>query len=180
MRRRDLVGRQSTAAGGSPRPDSFTAAPRRSRRRPAAPAPAARAAATSHKFQRVQQATWSSPVTSRFLLEAGFGTYLARYGSNEVPGNPTRDMVRIVEQCTAGCAVNGNIAGLIYRSHDWEYNWNGAHRGVRRASYVTGAHSMKFGYEGAFLAYEPMAFTNNLALSVPGEQRRSRISSRSR
>src|SRR5580765_6562489 len=69
----------------------------------------------AHKFPRVQQATWSSPVTSRFLLEAGFGTYLARYGSNEVPGNPTRDMVRITEQCTAGCPVNGNIPSLIYR-----------------------------------------------------------------
>ena len=119
----------------------------------------------AHKFQRVQQATWSSPVTSRFLLEAGFGTYLARYGSNEVPGNPTRDMVRVSEQCTAGCAVNGNIPGLIYRSHDWEYNWNGAHRWHASGSYVTGAHSVKFGYEGAFLAYEPMAFTNNLELS---------------
>ena len=118
-----------------------------------------------HKFQRVQQATWSSPVTSRLLLEAGFGTYLARYGSNEVPGNPTRDMVRVSEQCTAGCAVNGGIAGLIYRAHDWEYNWNGAHRWRASGTYVTGAHSMKFGYEGAFLAYEPMAFTNNLGLS---------------
>jgi hypothetical protein len=119
----------------------------------------------AHKFQRVQQATWSSPVTSRLLLEAGFGTYLARYGSNEMPGNPTRDMVRVTEQCTAGCAVNGGIAGLIYRAHDWEYNWNGAHRWRASGTYVTGAHSMKFGYEGAFLAYEPMAFTNNLGLS---------------
>jgi hypothetical protein len=118
-----------------------------------------------HKFQRVQQATWSSPVTSRVLLEAGFGTYLARYGSNEQPGNPTRDMVRITEQCTAGCPVNGNIPGLIYHAQDWEYNWNGAHRWHASASYVTGAHNMKFGYEGAFLAYEPMAFTNNLALA---------------
>ena len=55
-------------------------------------------------FQRVQQVTWSSPVSNRFLLEAGFGTYLARYGSGELPGNPTRDMVRVVEQCAAGCA----------------------------------------------------------------------------
>jgi hypothetical protein len=118
----------------------------------------------AHKFQRVQQITWSSPVTSRFLLEAGFGTYLSRYGSNEVPGNPTRDMVRVSEQCAPTCAVNGGIPGLIYRSHNWEYNWNGAHRWHASGSYVTGAHSVKFGYEGAFLAYEPMAFTNNLAL----------------
>ena len=80
----------------------------------------------------MQQATWSSPVTSRLLLEAGFGTYLAAT-ANEVPGNPTRDLVRVTEQCTAGCAVNGGIPGLTYRSHDWEYNWNGAHPGARRA-----------------------------------------------
>ena len=34
---------------------------------------------------RVQQATWSSPVTSRVLLEAGFGTYEARYRQNGAP-----------------------------------------------------------------------------------------------
>ena len=59
---------------------------------------------TSHVFQRVQQATWSSPVTNRLLLEAGFGSYFSRYGGQEVPGNLTRDIPRIVEQCTAGCA----------------------------------------------------------------------------
>ncbi len=117
-----------------------------------------------HKFQRVQQATWSSPVTSRLLIEAGVGTYLSRYGSNEMPGNPTRDIVRVSEQCSAGCPVNGNIAGLVYRSHDWEYNWNGAHRWRASATYVTGAHSMKVGYEGSYLVYEPMVFTNNLFL----------------
>ena len=44
----------------------------------------------SHGFQRVQQITWSSPVSNRFLIDAGFGTYLSRYGSMEQPGNPTR------------------------------------------------------------------------------------------
>ena len=121
----------SAASRGLPhsarRLDSSTAARPRSRLKPAAPAPAARAAATCNNFQRVQQATWSSPVSNRFLLEAGFGTYLARYGSNELPGNPTRNMVRVVEQCAAGCAVNGSIPNLAYRSHNWEDNWNGAH-----------------------------------------------------
>jgi hypothetical protein len=118
-----------------------------------------------HKFQRVQQVTWSSPMTSRLLLEAGFGTYLSRYGSNETPGNPTRDMVRATEQCTAGCALNGGIPGLVYRSQDWEYNWIGAHTWRASASYVTGAHNMKFGYQGAFHVYDPMVFTNNLFLA---------------
>jgi Carboxypeptidase regulatory-like domain len=118
-----------------------------------------------HKFQRVQQVTWSSPLTSRLLLEAGFGTYLSRYGSNEQPGNPTRDMVRVTEQCTAGCSLNGGIPGLVYRSQDWEYNWIGAHTWRASASYVTGAHNMKFGYQGAFHVYDPMVFTNNLFLA---------------
>jgi len=109
----------------------------------------------------VQQATWSSPVSNRFLLEAGFGTYLARYGSNELPGNPTRDMVRLTEQCAAGCAVNGGIPNLAFRSHNWEDNWNGAHTWRGSASYVTGAHHMKFGYQGAFHSYNPKTFTNN-------------------
>jgi hypothetical protein len=114
-----------------------------------------------HRFQRVQQATWSSPVTNRFLLEAGFGTYLARYGSNEVPGNPTRNMVRLTEQCAAGCAVNGGIPNLAFRSMNWEDNWNGAHTWRASSSYVTGAHNMKFGYQGAYHSYNPKTFTND-------------------
>jgi hypothetical protein len=117
-----------------------------------------------NRFQRVQQATWSSPVSNRFLLEAGFGTYLARYGSNEQPGNSTRNMVRVVEQCAAGCAVNGGIPNLAFRSQNWEDNWNGAHTWRGSASYVTGAHSMKFGYQGAYHSYNPKTFTNNLFL----------------
>ena len=74
-------------------------------------------------------------------MEAGFGTYLARYGSGELPGNPTRDMVRVTEQCAAGCAVNGGIPNLAFRSHNWEDNWNGAHTWRGSASYVTGAHT---------------------------------------
>jgi hypothetical protein len=108
--------------------------------------------------------TWSSPVSNRFLIEAGFGTYLARYGSGELPGNPTRNMVRVVEQCAAGCPANGNIPNLAFRSHNWEDNWNGAHTWRASASYVTGAHNMKFGYQGAFHSYNPKTFTNDLFL----------------
>lgn len=47
-------------------------------------------------FQRVQQATWTGTITNRLLLEAGFGTYLSRWGPMESPGNPTVGLVRIV------------------------------------------------------------------------------------
>jgi hypothetical protein len=119
----------------------------------------------SHGIQRVQQITWSSPVSSRFLVEAGFGTYLSRYGSMEQPGNPTRNMVRITEQCAAGCPINANIPNLTYGSQNWENNWMGAHTWRASASYVTGSHNMKFGYQGAHHVYDPKTFTNDQFLS---------------
>jgi Carboxypeptidase regulatory-like domain len=60
---------------------------------------------------RVMQATWSSPVTSRLLLDAGFGGVYYGWGSFERDPNPTRGLTRVTEQCAAGCANNGGIAG---------------------------------------------------------------------
>ena len=120
--------------------------------------------AYGNKFQRVQQATWSSPATSRLLLEAGFGTYIQRFGTNEQPGNPTRPLVRVVEQCGGGCPTNGNIPGLVYRSQNWDDSWSAAHTWRASAAYVTGAHNMKFGYQGAFHVWEPRSYTNDLNL----------------
>src|SRR4029077_277644 len=68
--------------------------------------------ATSHVFQRVQQATWSSPITNKLLLEAAVGGSFSRYGGQEVPGNQTIDIPRLGEQGTAGGAKNGGTQGL--------------------------------------------------------------------
>jgi Carboxypeptidase regulatory-like domain len=111
--------------------------------------------------QRVQQATWTSPVSNRLLLEAGVGTYLSRWGGSEQPGNLTRDLVRVTEQCTAGCASNGGIANLAYRSQNWAANWQGTHSWRASASYVSGAQSMKFGYQGGYLVANSRNFQNN-------------------
>jgi len=111
--------------------------------------------------QRVQQATWTSTVTNKLLLEAGVGTYLSRWGGSEMPGNPSRDIVRVVEQCARGCADNGNIANLTYRSQNWAANWQGNHNWRASASYVTGAQSMKVGYIGGFLVDNQNNSSNN-------------------
>src|SRR5437867_1080004 len=111
--------------------------------------------------QRVQQVTWTSTVTNRLLLEAGLGTYLSRWGGSEMPGNPTRDIVRVVENCARLCADNGGISGLTYRSENWAANWQGNHNWRASASFVTGAESMKFGYIGGFLVDNQKNFTNN-------------------
>jgi hypothetical protein len=121
------------------------------------------AAGYSHRFQRVQQATWSSPATNRLLLEAGFGTYLSRWGTNRRPDSVTADVIRVTEGCStsAGCASNGGIPGLSYRSEAPFDDWIGAHVWRASASYVTGAHSMKFGYMGAWHEDQQKNFPNS-------------------
>jgi hypothetical protein len=115
--------------------------------------------------QRVQQITWQSPVTNRLLFDAAFGTYLLRSGGQEMPGSPTGDLVRITEQCTAGCAANGGIAGLVYRSPTWASNWNGRYTWRASGSYVSGALTVKAGYQGGYLESDNTNFTNQQSLT---------------
>jgi Carboxypeptidase regulatory-like domain len=116
-------------------------------------------------YQRAQQVTWTSTVTSRLLLEAGLGTYLSRWGPFDMPGNPTRSLVRVTEQCGTGCPNNGNIPNLAYRSANWRNNWNGTHTWRAAMSFVTGAHAMKFGYMAGYLVDDQKNFTNDSNLA---------------
>ncbi len=127
------------------------------------------AAATSDAAPlRTRQITWRSPVTSRVLLEGGYSINGSRWGGRERPetyvggqfvdGNATQGLIRVVEQA-------GRIPGLTYRSMNWASNaaWSNRWRGT--ASYITGAHSMKVGYEGNYLINNLKSFTNDERLS---------------
>ena len=114
---------------------------------------------------RVPQVTWSSPVTNRFLLDAGFGGNYNGYGHREREGNTTRPLIRVSEQCAAGCPANGNIPGLVYRSQDWLDAWQGSWNWRASASFVTGAHSLKIGYQGNFLTDDQVWYTNDEQLA---------------
>jgi hypothetical protein len=92
-------------------------------------------------FQRFHQMTWSSPVTSRLLAEAGYGHVRTKYGRQ----NANADLIRVTEQ-------RGAIPGLDYRAGGWLRNLTTTPRWRAALSYVTGAHNMKFGYEGQFLS----------------------------
>jgi hypothetical protein len=112
--------------------------------------------------QRVQQVKYTAPATNRLLLEAGFGTYISQWGYTERPGNPTASLVRVQEQSAQIFDRNGNrvsqacegcvtVGGnLKYRSSNWPTGYIFAHTWNAAASYVTGAHNLKFGYMGAF------------------------------
>jgi hypothetical protein len=92
------------------------------------------------------QASWTSPVTNRFLLEAGISIHQLRWGVvRPHPDQPdTTGLIRVQEQA-------GIIPGINYRAlGDTRSNWIGNHFWRASMSYVTGTHSMKFGMDGGF------------------------------
>src|SRR5688572_1291434 len=133
----------------------------------AAPTPSASATAAPETAAyrdygvRVRQARWTAPVTNRLLFEAGMGVYRSRYGGKQLPGLNTQSLIRVVEQCATGCAANGNIPGLTYRAGNWSSNVNWNNQWNAAASFVTGSHNVKVGYQGGLLIDERKNFTNN-------------------
>ena len=114
-----------------------------------------------HVLVQNRQFTWSSPVTNKLLLEAGLGSYSAKWGPNEAPGNPTRGLIRVTEQA----ARDGFTANLVYRSANWPENFDNPNTWRASASYVTGQHNYKFGYIGGFLREDIENHGNDLNLA---------------
>src|SRR6185503_16336357 len=106
----------------------------------------------------VQTATWASPLTNRLLFEAGWADYFAKY-ANSAPrtdGTNNNAMISVVEQCSNAtlCPQFGGIPNLVYRLHQplqqgFENHQIGTLAQMRAsASYIPGAHNLKFGYQG--------------------------------
>ena len=96
--------------------------------------------------EKIVQATWSSPVTNRLLLEAGLSSFNSRWGLYPGAG-ADQSIVSITEFTGTGVPV----PFFSYRSvanplgNDQQHNvWRAS------ASFVTGAHSMKVGYQAAY------------------------------
>jgi hypothetical protein len=116
-------------------------------------------------WQRVMQATWTSPATSRLLFEAGASTYISKWGWMEQPG-AIRNLNQVTEQAAqSGVFPDGTPwrtpANFTYRALDWNFNnmqnpttWRAA------VSYVTGAHNMKVGYVAAYNRTDNQNFYN--------------------
>ena len=100
---------------------------------------------------RQPHASWQSPITGRLLAEAGWGMYQARYRfapRNDGTHNPA--MIQQLEQA-------GEIPGLLSRmprapgQGGFTHSLIGNLASLRASlTYVTGAHNMKFGYQGGF------------------------------
>ena len=113
----------------------------------------------------VTQASWSSSLGDRVLLEAGYGGTSFGVGNFERKPNPTRDLVRVVEQCASGCAANGSIPGLAYRSQDFSDAHTGSYMWRGSVAYLTGTHTLKAGYQRTLMVDNRTWLTNDQALT---------------
>ena len=108
--------------------------------------------------EKITQGTWSSPVTSRLLFEAGVSSFSSKWGGYIPPGAAT-GLVAVTEQSTAAGVLSPNF---IYRGWNSAASNNQQHN-VWRASlaYVTGAHSFKVGYQAAHEVYRQIQNVDN-------------------
>jgi hypothetical protein len=85
---------------------------------------------------RVAETEWTSPLTNRLLLEAGF--LFNRLQSNELPVEGfNAGMISVVEQSS----------GLRYRSAElWRRQPHSSSNFSSSVSYITGTHATKFGF----------------------------------
>jgi len=97
--------------------------------------------------EKITQFTWSSPATTKLLLEAGFSQFASRFGG-QIPGGALTDFIPVQEQSTLGGVPVGNFTYRGWASAGSNEQFHNVWRAS--ATYVTGAHSLKFGYQAAF------------------------------
>ncbi len=108
----------------------------------------------------IAQATWSATVTNRLLLEAGASTFISRWGGQD-PGGALIDLIPVTEQSGVYGRTNWTYRGL-----DGRFGNDQSPRVWRAsASYVTGAHAIKIGNQGALQVHNDYGFNgvNQLA-----------------
>jgi len=88
----------------------------------------------------ISEVTWSSPVTNKLLLEAGYATFVSHWGWMKQPGAIT-NLVQMTS--LAPFRVYRGVDNIIDNTQN-PNTWRAS------ATYVTGAHNLKVGYRGAY------------------------------
>ena len=101
-----------------------------------------------YPYRPFASATWSAPMTSRLLLEAGYSYrpekwYYPRYP--EKYGQPTLNMPGVVEQST-GLAYRAQSVGASQVTQPAQVTEGIVNNYRASMSYITGSHSFKFGF----------------------------------
>ncbi len=119
----------------------------------------------------VNQAVWTAPITSKLLLEAGFTRFMFRGGTTGRPApDGIKDLIPVTEQSTANNALT-NLpyaprANYVYRAVGTANpNYANPNNWRASASYVTGSHEMKVGYQGTYIRVKNWFLANEPQLS---------------
>jgi hypothetical protein len=106
-----------------------------------------------HDFPyHVTQATWTSPLSNKVLLEAGFSRFQYLWaGFGLAPPDALTGLIPVTESQ----AIDGHRANFTYRGmfdplgFGWANNDANPNNWRASASYVTGSHNLKVGYQGS-------------------------------
>jgi hypothetical protein len=139
-------------------------------------------AASDRRFplQRFVSADWTTPVTNKLLIEASGIHRVERWGNMHLQTGKGDNIDALAPGIT-GIVDNPSLAtgaSLNYRASSATFNnswnWNLHYRVA--ASYVTGSHNFKVGFNNAYLHHENTTYTNpateyyfNFANGVPSQ-----------
>jgi hypothetical protein len=115
----------------------------------------------------VAQLSWSNPLTNRILLDGGFSHYGSRRNeSRHLFEENYTNIPRIVESgattgVVPGAFTTGITSGSVNNAINWKIeNWQSR----ASASYITGSHNLKVGYQGQHLSRVSTPYFNDLRL----------------
>jgi hypothetical protein len=96
----------------------------------------------------IAQATWSSPISNRWMFESGYSEFRVSWGEVRPEGAITT-LIPVTEQSTnAGVP----FANYLYRGWLAHPSQNQQHSTWRASlAYVSGSHNVKFGYQAGFM-----------------------------
>ena len=129
--------------------------------------PEAERSPISHPL-RLQQLSWSNPLSSRFLLDAAVSHYSSNRDetAHRLETN-YRSIPRIVETMSASSRAipTGGSTTVTSGSLNNALHWKIANVQSRAsASYITGSHNVKLGYQGQYLSRYSDPVFNDLRL----------------
>ena len=125
---------------------------------------------SAYPAQHLISATWTSPVTSRLLLDAAYLNRLENWGMRLNPAT-SRDAIR----------VNDQVLNVTYRSFGEDtFNYNGNNNARASLSYVTGAHALKGGFQAQWADHKtrysnPQSIDYTFSNQLPTRSRCMRI-----
>jgi hypothetical protein len=104
---------------------------------------------------KILQVNYTSPLSSRVLAEAGFSSFWTEWGDIR-PVGAAVDQIAVTEQSTTAGTPTSNFIYHGWPSSSGTIQQNVQFRGT--VSYVTGSHSVKAGYQGAYMIAKTPTF----------------------